>query len=341
MRILVVGSDNKYAIENFYVKHLRELGIDVRHFAAQGLFYEYYERSIVNKIIFRLGLSTIYNRINLQFKKWVMEFQPDVIWIFKGMEIFPSSLVWAKKRNIKLVNYNPDNPFLFSGRGSGNKNVTLSLGLYDLYLTYNLSIKKELERRFSAPVDYLPFGFEISEEIYEDCARQEEILKACFLGNPDKQRAAVIMELAEKGIEMDVYGHNWPAFIKHPNLAAHEPVYETELWRTLRKYRVQLNLMRPHNPDSHNMRSFEVPGIGGIAVMPATPEHVQFFENGREAFFFNSAEECSSIIKKILELPASSADEIRKRARQRSVESGYSYAARTVTALQSIKRLYA
>ena len=43
--------------------------------------------------------------------------------------------------------------------------------------------------------------------------------------------------------------------------------------------------MRIHNPDSHNMRSFEVPGVGGIMVAPDTKEHRIFFEVGKEIFY--------------------------------------------------------
>ena len=57
-------------------------------------------------------------------------------------------------------------------------------------------------------------------------------------------------------------------------------VESSDFWKVLRKYRVQLNLMRPHNLDSHNMRSIEVPAVGGIGLFPDTPDHERFFEKG-------------------------------------------------------------
>ena len=137
MRLLIVGSDKVFAIENFYVKYLKETDIEVRLFTAQSYFYDYYQSSILHKILFKAGISPILRTINDQFKQVITEFEPQVIFIFKGMEIFPESLQWAKQRGIKLVNYNPDNPFLFTGKGSGNKNVTDSIPLYDLHLTLN------------------------------------------------------------------------------------------------------------------------------------------------------------------------------------------------------------
>ena len=180
LKILVIGSDKIYAIENLYAKYLSEDGIDVFHFSAQSLFYDYYQKSILNKLIFKSGLSNILKRINKKFKLITSAFKPDIIWVFKGMEIFPQTLRWAKDRNIKLVNYNPDNPFLFSGKGSGNDNLKNAIGLYDLHLTYNAEVKKEMERRYKIPTQILPFGFDISNDLFERCCVIEEVNRACF-----------------------------------------------------------------------------------------------------------------------------------------------------------------
>ena len=179
-QIMIVGSDKVYAIENFYVKHLRNAGVTIHHFAAQTLFYDYYYRNIFNKILFKTGLSAISKKINRLFLEEVAACKPDVVWVFKGMEIMPSSLEKVKKMGITLVNYNPDNPFIFTGKGSGNQFVTDAIGLYDLHFTYNLAIEKTLKERYAVATAWLPFGFEISDELYNQCAAQPEISKSMF-----------------------------------------------------------------------------------------------------------------------------------------------------------------
>jgi spore maturation protein CgeB len=339
LKIIIVGSDKIYAIENHYVKYLREKGAEILHFSAQSIFYDYYQRNTLNKLLFRSNLSGIYSTINKQFKKLVENERPDVIWIFKGMEIFPESLEWAKKRRIKLVNYNPDNPFLFSGRGSGNSNITRSIAIYDLHFTYNLAVKKRIESELNIKTSLLPFGFDISDTLYEDCEREEEILASCFLGNPDRLRADFILGMAQAGIEMCVYGKDWNNFISHPGVRIYSPVYGAELWKILRRYRVQLNLMRLHNEDSHNMRTFEVPGVGGIMVAPDTQEHRLFFENEKEVFLFKNVADCVRQTQKLLELSTVNALKIRDAARMRSLNSGYSYKSRSSQALSVLERL--
>jgi len=117
------------------------------------------------------------------------------------------------------------------------------------------------------------------------------------------------------------------------------PVYGEGQWKVLRKYRIQLNLMRSHNSDSHNMRTFEVPGIGGIMLAPDTVEHRLFFEDRKEVFLFKDFESAVRLIKEILTLPVERALQIRRAARQRSVTSGYRYADRAGLVLGELNAL--
>lgn len=340
MKIFIVGSNKVYAIENIYVKYLRSLNAEVFHYAAQSKFYDFYYHSTYNKLIYRLGFSNFLNTINNEIVREIKCAKPDFVLIFKGMEVFPETIKVIKAMGIKVINYNPDNPFIFSGKGSGNKNITNSIGLYDLHFTYNTEVKNKIEKEYKMPVKILPFGFEVDEELYIKCVNQPEITKVCFLGNPDKERAGVITSLAEEGILMDIYGNNWYKWISpHPNLVIYPPVYEEELWKILRKYRVQLNVMRIHNLNSHNMRSFEVPGVGGIMVAPRTIDHEVYFENQKEIFLYKLVTDCVKTIRELLNLSSTEALRIRENARIRSIASGYTYKDRTKQLLTELQKL--
>jgi spore maturation protein CgeB len=341
MRLLLVGSDEIYALENFYRKYIGQQGVPVSQFSSQGYFYQYYDRSVINKLLFKAGLSTIIGKINQDLKKTVEEFNPDIVWVFKGMEITPECLTWIRERKILLVNYNPDNPFIFSGKGSGNKNVRLSIPLYHLHFTYNLETKAKLEKQYQAATAILPFGFDVSPEVYGACRDQQEVNKVCFLGNPDSHRAAMIRGLLEKGISIDVYGSNWDQFIQHENLAAKGQVYGDTFWKVLYRYRVQLNLLRIHNQHSHNMRTFEIAGIGGIQLASDSREHRMFFKEGEEIFLFSDVPGCAEHVVRLLSLTTGEATQIRHKARQRSLMSQYSYKDRAREAVQCLEKLYA
>lgn len=339
MKLMIIGSDQIFSIERFYVQYLRSQGVNVIQFCAHRIFAEYYQKSFLNRVLFRCGLSSIYASINKQFRGLVKNENPDIVWVFKGMELYPATLRWVKRLNIKLVNYNPDNPFIFSGRGSGNKNIRNSIGLYDLHFTYNLSVKKRIAKKFGLKTDLLPFGFDVSDALFLACSRQEEVVQVCFLGNPDLRRASFITGLAERNIGVAVYGHNWRDFVNHSAIKVYSAVYGDEQWMTLRRYRVQLNLMRNHNEDSHNMRSFEVPSIGGIMVAPDTVEHRMFFDDGKEIFLYRDLDHCVELVQYLLRMPRQDADKVRIAARQRCLRSGYSYTERAGHALKELEKL--
>jgi len=319
-RILVIGSAHPAALEHIYVKYLQQLGNFVELYPIQDHFLHYYSKNFINKILFRLGFSSIYKKLNRAVNSFVISSNPTHIVIFKGMELLPATLHIWKSKGIKLINYNPDNPFLFSGRGSGNKNVSNSILLFDLYCSYDSSIVKQLQDR-GVKSALVPFGFELDELEYQKIENTPEINRVCFLGNPDKERAKFINSLINQHIDIDLYGSNWSQYIpsNSSSVKIHPPVYGLDFWKTLRRYAVQLNLMRIHNLNSHNMRSFDIPGVGGIMLAPRTADHQLYFEDGKEVFLFKDIGECVKSIQELLSMHKDKRTAIRNAARNKSV----------------------
>lgn len=324
-RILIIGSDHTAALEHIYLKHLLNLGNIVELYPIQDYFLSYYSRNYFNKIVFRLGLSSIYHKLNKAVKLFVTTYQPTHIIVFKGMELFPSSLLEWKKSNIKIINYNPDNPFIFSGRGSGNHNVTNCISLFDLYCSYDKGIVLQLKQK-GINAALIPFGFELSDQWYNQIVSIPEINRLCFIGNPDNERASFIKALLKEKIPIDIFGSGWEKYFpsSSPLINLYQSVYGIDFWKTLRTYTIQLNLMRVHNLDSHNMRSFDIPGVGGIMLAPNTPDHIQYFEVGKEIFVFDTITDCINKIKFLLELTINQRNGIRAAAYLKSKNYTYS-----------------
>lgn len=324
MRLLLVGSNSKWAIENHFVEHLSKL-CELKFYNAHGIFIDFHRKSILNKLTIKLNLSTIYNQINLGLLEEVSIIRPDVILVFKGMEIFPSTLTQIKKKGIYLVNYNPDHPFEFFGSGSGNNNVLNSIKLFDHHFSYSKTIIKSLKNKFNKEASWLPFGYSLAME--NNIEMNEN--KLCFIGNPDKQRAVTINYLLQNNIPVDVYGNNWQKFLTpSENCVIKEAIYEEEFIRVSQKYKAQLNTFRPHNHGSHNMRTFEMPALGNITISPYSEEHKFFFKENSEAFFYKNNVELLRQSKSILDLNEEECKEIRLNAYHRSILSNYSYSDR-------------
>ncbi len=337
MKLLIVGSDKNYAIENIYKKYFLELGVNVILYPMQSKFYDFYFSSMLNKIFYRFGFTKIIKELNYELLDICSTFKPDLIWVFKGMEITPKTLLELRRQNVVLINFNPDNPFIFSGRGSGNSNIVPSLKLYDLHYTYNKEIQSQFQTEFGIIAKYLPFGFDYDQEILKLCEEENEILKVCFLGNPDKNRIELIKSIANRNIEIDVYGNNWKSKISHPNITCFQPVYGLDQWKILRKYRVQLNLLRLHNLNSHNMRTMEIPSIGGIQLAQRTKEHQMFFVENEEVFLFDDIDDCFEKINFLLSLSNDESKKIRIKAKRACFENGYSYLVRAKQVLENFE----
>jgi spore maturation protein CgeB len=344
MKLLIIGASESWSLETFYLKYLKEipdLQVDI---LSTSEFGKKHYRKLIDRVLIRLFRSKTpyYDKLNKHILSETIKYAPDVVMVFKGMEIYPETLKAIKSSGIFLTNYNPDHPFIITMRGSGNQNVTQSVPLYDLHFSYSKDLMERFEKEFHIPSVYLPFGFELPESEYQKLETRPEICKVCFIGNPDKIRVNAIKSLLENGIEVDLYGHDWDKHITpgtHKNLHIFDAVYGLAYWNTARQYRLQLNVFRPHNIGSHNMRTFEIPAVGGIMLAPDSPEHRAFFEADKEAFYYDDAASMIQKAKEILEMPLAEAEMIRKNARAKSLAAHYDYRSRAQIIYGGIRRL--
>ena len=325
-KIILVGSDHQAALELIFKRELISFGYSVLIFPAQTVFLNFYNASVFNKILYRLGLSSIIQKIQKDLRAFIVKNKPTIVLIFKGMEITPETLLWIRNKDIKIYNFNPDHPFIFSGSGSGNTNVSNSIALYDYYFSYADDAVKCLAK-LGVKSEKIPFGFDSNGFEFKELTKDKEVLKMCFVGNPDKYRAQFINQLASFGLEIDVYGDNWHKFSMIKEVTIFSAKYGSDFWTTLQIYAIQINLLRPHNFATHNMRSFDIPGSGGIMLAPYTNDHSSYFENGVEVFLFIDLLEASEICRKLLSLTFEERQVIRIKAREKSINK-HSYSIR-------------
>ena len=99
-----------------------------------------------------------------------------------------------------------------------------------------------------------------------------------------------------------------------------------------------INLMRRQNmsEQSHNMKTFEVPGYHGLLISQRTDEQLIYFEEDKEAIYFDTVDELSSKMKYLNKNPET-IKRIKAAAYQRCLKSGYSYNERSFQLLQKLK----
>jgi len=321
MKVLIVGNFASWAIENYYVKYLREMGVEVECFDSS----KYYSKKLSWKIFSRIFPKLSFRNANLSLLKVVKSKNIDIVWIFKGREYYPETLRLIKKMGVKLVNYNPDHPFIRTAHSHGGKNVEDCIPLYDLHFCYSKDLMQKIEKEYKIPTTFLPFGYELSEENFQAAIKEQEINHVCFVGNPDNIRMETINFLATQDVIVYVFGIGWHLVKMHKNVIIGDAIFGEEFWSVLRKFRVQLNIFRPHNINSHNMRSFEIPAVGGIMLAPKSEEHREFFEEGKEVFLYSDLKDLLNKILFLLSMPQTEINRIRAKAMQKSIENKYTY----------------
>ena len=92
----MTDSANKNLLAPIYAKHFAEMpGVEVGSLFYVDEFEKLYGG--VNKLLYKISPSFVLQGINKRIIASIDEFKPDILLIFKGMEIFPSTLLHAKK----------------------------------------------------------------------------------------------------------------------------------------------------------------------------------------------------------------------------------------------------
>lgn len=337
MNILIIGSLSHWnALEKHYYKYLTLLGAEVTIYPFPDHITNFRNQHIVNKVRYKYNffVKNEILKLNLNLISFIRSNKFDIIWIFKGNDILPETLLSISELGCKLVNYNPDHPFIRTFKSGGGNEIEECVPLYDLYLSYSRQLLKDLDLRYNKNLRtaYLPFGFELEDHLYNEIqgkANREgwELSNICFIGNPDTElRFKTLEKIINYNLPIDIYGSGWNNYFKNTKSAKiYDGVYGIEYWETLRKYRIQLNIFRPHNYNSHNMRSFEIPAVGGIQLAPLSDEHSEFFVPDEEIFLFDTNESLLDKAEHILSFSNEDINKIRENSRKRSINSGYSY----------------
>jgi len=250
------------------------------------------------------------------------------IWFDKATLIWPTTLKKLRKiTGATLIHYTPDTQILFNR----SRHFINSLRLYDLLFTtkpFELDLYKELGAR-SVHLTYQAYD---KNRFYPKELSEQNFIKykteVAFIGHYEKHRADCIKAIVDSGITLKVWGRHWPQFARRHRWARKivkgKSVVCEDYCMALSAASICLGLLSKLFPETTTTRSFEIPACGAFMLAERTNEHLELFEEGKEAEFFSSNEELIKKIRYYINHP-----EKRKRiaeaGRQRCLASGYSY----------------
>ncbi|RYE58776.1 MAG: glycosyltransferase family 1 protein [Sphingobacteriales bacterium] len=326
MKILIIGSFGKGALENNYVRGFKAIGIEPEKFEITESYYKRISRGIVNKVYNKINPAFYFTQINKELGIFISQRKYDVILVFKGLTLFPETIKLLKTYTTIIACYNPDHPYEFYSEGSGNRNILDSIRLYDLYFTYSKNIAKGLSQKFNVASFVIPFGFEPNPIPRSEGEYANHWL---MLGSYDKARADFLVSLNLDSIQ--VYGEQKWSTRNKGNLIdtkyfQGKALFENEYFVACKEANGVFNYLREQNiaEGSHNMRTFEVPGAGGLLISQRTEEQSDFFEEDAEAIYFDTITELKERLQ-YLERNHQKISAMKSAALKRAMSSGYTY----------------
>ena len=249
------------------------------------------------RVMWRLGWPLDFEGINSALCRSIADLKPDLVWIDKGHCITAESLreVRRLRAGIKLVHFNPDDPF--GGFGIGGWRPFLgAIREYDVHFVPRRENIAEYTRMGARKVVQLLPAWGYAPDVHRPVPVDAAVLgeygaDVGFVGSFEPERARDILAAAKAGLNVRVVGR-WPASFLDPTLL-HTPrgAYGADYARAICSFKIALGFLRKNNRDQHTSRSIEIPACGVFMLAERSAEHQSLLAEGREAEFLSSAEE--------------------------------------------------
>jgi hypothetical protein len=297
----------------------------------------------------RLCAGSIVDAINRSALAAARSFRPDLIWAEKQEFLRPETIEALGEGGAIRVHFTPDPYFWLEWRRTPLMDA--AFGRFDV-LVYCKAYEKAHYEALGRPLIYMPLGY--CDQTHRPLPPRDPDWRcgAGFLGGWEPRRQA-LMHAVTAALEGDaqIRGGYWEFLADGRwslrrqlilgRLAGKEPyriardevvasalrggeVYGDDYARALSGARIGLGFLRQICPDQHTTRTFEIPACGSLLLADRTEDHQSFFEEGREAEFFDGRDE---LVDKARFYAIHEAERARIAAagRARCERSGYAY----------------
>jgi hypothetical protein len=302
LRILYLGADT--GTSSHRAQAIRRLGHDVDILDPWDFLPKNrLTQRVLDKLVFDGGADALEVYIRPLLSRAIKGRSFDTVWVDQGKLLGPSTVRRLKESAPFVINYNADDPF---PSGDPNKRrfsiYRKTVPAYDLVVVvrtenvteaYAAGARKVLHVRMSADeVAHAPLPL-----TPEDEARWGSDVS--FIGTWMPERGPLLARLLKLGVPLTIYGSRWQkarewsvlrSAWRGPDITGFDYV------KAIQCSKVCLGLLSKGNRDLHTQRSAEIPHIGTIFCAERTFEHEAMYEDGKEAVFWSTPEECAEKI---------------------------------------------
>jgi spore maturation protein CgeB len=222
----------------------------------------------------------------------------DVIWVDKGRWLHAAALDEMKRTTGAItVHYTPDPAFTVHN----SRHFDACLRLYELCITTK---RYELDTYRSKGTKEVLFTWQGVDDRFERIAAcgtfDTRPVDVAFVGHVEPHYVKILECAGSVTKNISVNGPGWERIARRLPAwqgIASGPVWADALPATLARGRIGLGLLSKLYPDAFTTRSFEVPAAGAMLLAERTADHLEIYEEDREAVFFDSQEELCDKLK--------------------------------------------
>lgn len=280
----------------------------------------------IAKLHYRFPTGPLVAAINRSLVEAVRDTKPDIVWMDKPTSITPATMRAIGAAGALTVCYNQDNPFgpRHDGTWLQFKRIFRMFDLHCLlrdadiprYAAWGLPYIKVL-LSFDPAMHFPP------PSAWTDVDRPFAL---SYTGSPYEDRPAFLRALAERfHLPLAIAGPRWEKVFDADLMRRYvtggmlkDAAYRENIWRS----KINLSFITLLNEEDVAHKAFEITACGGFLLALRSPGHLACFEEGREAAFFSTLEECAAKARFYLDHPAER-EAIALAGRARAVASGY------------------
>ena len=308
MKVLVVGDWHSEIHEKAVYEALCKLGHEVIAFP----WFQYFRPctgwlswldSFLKRAQNKYLIGPMLSRINRDLLDVATREQPELVFVYRGTHILPSTLRRIHKVSPRavIVGYNNDDPFALNQFHRLFKHFLSGIPDYDLLLAYrhrNLedfmhagAKRVHLLRSWFIPERNFPAALDVDEVHDYGC-------EVVFVGHyEDDGRVELLEEIVRRGWKLRLFGpgYDWDPIIRHSSelspLLPVKLVWGAEYSKALCGAKIALCFFSKLNRDTYTRRCFEIPASKTMLLSEYTDDLAGLYLEGEEAEFFRSKEE--------------------------------------------------
>ncbi len=336
---MVIGPMGPGQLAASFARAFERLGKQVSRFDCDRAYYSALPGAQC-RAVRRLLRGWLWQRMNAQTVAIIRRTRPDFVLVIKGTYLHAATVRLIRHTlGIPIGNYYPDNPYCGvpldpRHTSAQRRDLVAILAEYTRVWIWQRDLARQL-RQTGVAAAYLPFGVDpafATSAPNPVCASCGPAHSVVFVGNHTDKREAHLRAVTRHTVGL--WGNRWTRAASGTRHITHSrALVARQCAAAYAAAAVSLNVLSDLNMPGHNMRTFEIPGGGGVMLSSFTREQAEFFPEDDAAVYYRDPAEIDDKLDRLL---GDHRWARRVRERAASIASAHTYVSRATALLADL-----